>query len=478
MSWAYVQFAPDSPLEDDLRHQLFNSLQNLLPEFSRLAPSSHPLLFQWLSIELAWPVQLAVAADADSPAAHARAEALGQLLAGAWSMWFDAEAHPLPEARPYVALLLASAVRCAQWWRDSGLPGWTDNHAAQLESLAQVTLRLSRLDSAPFCSDKWLTGDVRSMIDAALAFCRHAETRSLAAAVDHGAPPSGKESVDKPALTDYSEAAGLATMRTDWSRTATRIAAACAGSDTHLEIDVQSKRLVDGLWQAHVSIDGTRLAATSTWFETAWYSDNDVDYLEWTIDLELGWTLQRQVMLCREAKLIYLADAVLGDSSATIDYAADLPLADGIQAIGADETHEWKLGAGGRKLAWLLPLAFPEWRSAPLAGGLSFEEGRLRGTLRQAGRSLYFPLLLATDRKHLSKPLTWRRLTVAESLEIVSRVVAVGYRAQFGQRHWMFYQALAFTGNRSLLGQNVAGYFTTAEIKKDGSGHNLVRIDE
>jgi hypothetical protein len=285
--------------------------------------------------------------------------------------------------------------------------------------------------------------------------CAHVETRILATTAELIEVPKRSPAHVPPPLSDYSNASGLATMRSDWTRTAARVACSFSDSQSRVEVDCQGRRLLAGTWQAHVAIDGRPLEPISPWSETIWFTDDEVDYLEWSMDLSDGWNLQRQVLLCRESKLVFVADAVLGDRTAQIDYRLKWPLAEGVRGEAAAETHEWRL-SGPRPLAYVLPLSFPEWRAT----------------------AWYLPLLLATDRKLLSRPLTWRRLTIAENLEVVPRDMAAGYRAQFGARHWLFYQALSRKGNRSLLGQNVAGWFFAAEIKKDGSANPLVRIDE
>lgn len=479
LSWAYVVAESPSPLADDLRTELAAALERQASDFARQGAASSPLIHQLLAIELLWPLRLAEGAPSllDAAGRNSQAAALGDLLASSLTMWLDAESTPLPPALPHSALLLASLARCARWWRDAGLAGWSDNLAARLDAFTQAVIRLARPVGAPMFSDTELVGESAAVIAAALELCAHVETRILATTAALIEIPKRSPAHVPPLPSDYSNAAGLATMRSDWSRTAVRVACSFADSQSRAEIDCQGRRLLEGTWQAHVAIDGRPLEPISPWTETLWFTDEEVDYLEWSMDLSDGWNLQRQFLLCRESKLVFIADAVLGDRPAQIDYRLEWPLAAGVQGSAAEETHEWKLN-GPKPLAYVLPLSFPEWRAAPWQGELRADSGMLTASSRQTGDSLYMPLLLATDRKLLSRPLTWRRLTIAENLEVVPRDMAAGYRVQFGGRHWLFYQALSRKGNRSLLGQNVAGWFFAAEIKKDGSADPLVRIDE
>jgi hypothetical protein len=81
------------------------------------------------------------------------------------------------------------------------------------------------------------------------------------------------------------------------------------------------------------------------------------------------------------------------------------------------------------------------------------------------------------DRQLGRQPFTWRRLTVAESLKIVSLDLAAGYRVQFGRKQWTFYRALGAEANRTLLGQNVSSNFLASELQADGLTRPLVRIE-
>ena len=480
LSWAYFVAESAALLPDELRSELIAKLEQQAAEATRLSPSASPLIHQLSAVELVWPLRLADAAPwaLDPAARRTQSAALGDLLAGSLTWWLDAEATPLPAALPHAPLLLASLLRCARWWRASELPGWSDNLAARLESLTQAVIRLARSTGAPMFSDSSLVGESTELLSAALEECTHVETRILATTAELLEIPKRSPAHDQPTRSEYSDAAGLATMRSDWTQFATRVGCSFADTQARAELDSQGRPLLEGLWQAHVAIDGRPLEPISPWTETLWFTDDDVDYLEWSMDLSEGWNLQRQFLLCRESKWVFVADAVLGDRSARIDYRLEWPLAEGVRGEAAAETHEWKLMGRTRPLACVLPLAFPEWRAAPWPGELRAADGVLAASTSQTGDSLYMPLLLATDRKQLNRPLTWRRLTIAENLEIVPRDMAAGYRVQFGARHWLFYQALSRKGNRSLLGQNVAGWFYAAEIKKDGSANPLVRIDE
>ena len=57
---------------------------------------------------------------------------------------------------------------------------------------------------------------------------------------------------------------------------------------------------------------------------------------------------------------------------------------------------------------------------------------------------------------------------MAESLSVVSRDVAVGFRAQSGPDQWIVYRSLAPAGNRTVMGQNISGEFAAGRFPASG----------
>ena len=142
----------------------------------------------------------------------------------------------------------------------------------------------------------------------------------------------------------------------------------------------------------------------------------------------------------------------------------------------AEETREGHL-AIDHSVARVLPLALPEWRLEPDPGELSGAGENLCWETRGRGRCLFHPLLFDLNPRRGEKPLTWRRLTVAERREIQPPDVAVGYRIQIGKPQWVIYRALAHAGNRTVLGQNYSQEFVMARFKKDGTSGPLIEIE-
>ena len=86
-------------------------------------------------------------------------------------------------------------------------------------------------------------------------------------------------------------------------------------------------------------------------------------------------------------------------------------------------------------------------------------------------------MFLDLDRRRFRRRMTWRRLTVAESLRPVPADAAVGFRVAIGDRQWLIYRALATRANRTLLGHNLATESLIARFGKDGEVASIVEIE-
>jgi len=278
----------------------------------------------------------------------------------------------------------------------------------------------------------------------------------------------------------YDESARVALLRRGRRRPHDQMLVEFAGSDVLTELTAAGRVLWCSLWNWHATIDGQPLSAAGPWRELCWHTDSEVDYLEIELPLAAGWKLQRQFVLSRKDKFVYLADALLGSReapAAEIRYAATLALARGVRLAAAGETREAWLTAGRRRSATLVPLALPEWRAerchSDLAAGA---DGTLVLMQAAQGRALYAPLWIDLDPQRARQPLTWRRLTVAENLQVLQRDAAVGYRVQIGRGHWLTYRTLAPRGNRTVLGQNYSADFVCCRLLKDGTTDGIIEI--
>lgn len=283
-----------------------------------------------------------------------------------------------------------------------------------------------------------------------------------------------------PPLVAHSELCETAVMRASWSRRPLHFGVAFPEGRVFLELHHAGVPLLDGEWSFRLALDDRPLVPHAPANDTCWYTDSDVDYLELEVPLGDGWRLQRQMMLSRKDAFLFLADAVLGPAPAAVTYSTTLPLADGLTFRGADETRDgvWLRERDPAKpVATLLPLALPEWRSERSFGELSADPAGTTLRLSATAARLYAPLWLDLDSRRARKPLTWRRLTVAERHAIVGADVAAGYRVQIDRQQWLVYRALASCASRSVLGQHLTEEFCLARFVRDGTLETLVTVE-
>lgn len=280
-----------------------------------------------------------------------------------------------------------------------------------------------------------------------------------------------------PETSTNCEWAGVAYMRTEWERDAPLVAIDYSSPELRIECWSGSQRLMEGTWSWETTLNGKRLEPIGNWDESCWFSDEDVDYLELSLDLTNGATLERQILLARDEMFLLLCDYVIGTPGGELSHRYRLPLDPAIELELEQETREGLLTAG-KTHARVLPLALPEWRVDPRVGQLSANNSRLQLEQKRTGANLACPLLIDLKRSRIKKQCTWRQLTIAQSLEVQTPDVAVGYRAQCGKDQWLIYRSLAEPANRTVLGQNLSNECLIARfLAPDGEVDELLEIE-
>jgi len=280
-----------------------------------------------------------------------------------------------------------------------------------------------------------------------------------------------------PETSDNCEWAGVACLRTDWERKEPVLAVDYSSPDLRLECWVGTERLLSGTWSWETTLAGKRLEPIGSWDESCWFSDEDVDYLELSMDLSGGARLERQILLARDEMFLLLADYVIDTTGGKLCHRYRLPLDGAVEFLPEQETREGLLAAG-KAVARVLPLALPEWRSDPRLGKLTFDNSRLQLEQTREGKNLACPLLIDLKKNRAKKDCTWRQLTVAQSLEVVDHDVAVGYRVQCSKDQWLIYRSLAESANRTLLGQNLSNECLVARfLAPEGEIDELLEIE-
>jgi hypothetical protein len=277
--------------------------------------------------------------------------------------------------------------------------------------------------------------------------------------------------------SSHSEKKATALLRANWSEAGEQVLVRFPGQSMEVELSCGGQVLCSGTWPCEVWRNGELAPLTTAWESTCWVADEDVDYLELEIQLAQGLRVQRHVVLARQDRFLLLADAVLGDQPGPLEYRACLPLGPGTSFRGAKEGREGFLVAARKRRALVLPLALPEWRADERVGELVSTSHGLELHQSAAGRRLFAPLFFDLSPRRLSRRLTWRQLTIGESLAIQPPDVAVGYRIAIGKEQWLLYRSLAPKGNRTLLGHNLSTETLVARFDRKGEVESIIEIE-
>jgi len=400
--------------------------------------------------------------------------------------------------------LLACWTRCrslGKQWKRGCWPRETD---VQYRRFVHNALRLARRDGSFVFSLEPADREDAAALSAAIETAGDKTDRAIAAIVLSEKKNRNKRSkcaaVELPKAAVHSEWAAVAVLRPDWSRSAPRLTLLYPEASCRVELACGKDVLWSGDWSCQLRVDGMSAAPVSDWSAACWVSDEDVDYLELEIELVEGFRIQRHIVMARKDRFLLLADAVLGPRRAALDYRAALPLGEQITFLPANKTSEGVL-IGRKTRALAIPLALPEWRDtspSPFRRGVGGESAnstphlkaltlalsqRERGQnqleLRHSafGRAIFAPLFFDLDPRRFGKPLTWRQLTVAESLAVQPADAAVGYRISTGSKHWLVYRSLTPPRNRTLLGHNLSSETLIARFTRKGEVKSLIEIE-
>jgi hypothetical protein len=394
----------------------------------------------------------------------------------------DGEGLPHARLLPVLGQLFGCWTRCRWLGRKLARGAWSDQAETQYQWLVRHAIRLAdkggrfiltgthqqtRWSRGLFSMALQLAGDKRDYAAAKVALGGRV--------VGKPGKSSGKR-LPKPSLD--SEWSGITVMADGWSDTANRLAVAYSDDPIELELAVNGEQLLAGPWTFETTCDGKPVHAVGDWENLFWSSDKLCDMLELGIRLSEGLRLERQLVFGRKDNILYIADVVISADGRPrpITHSCRLPLAGDIRWRPEAETRDGLL-LGGKVRAAVLPLALPEWRSNPRGGSLVENGGGLVLTQETTCRALYCPVFMDLRPERASKERTWRQLTVAEWMEVVPRDVAAGFRVQSGSDQWLFYRSLGAAGNRTVLGQNIAGEFCAGRFRSTGKFDDWIEIE-
>jgi hypothetical protein len=413
----------------------------------------------------------------------------------------------LPHARwiPNLRTLLACWTRCLRLARHTKGVAFDQDVTSQYEWMVRQALRLSRGDgSLIFTASSWdeplfdaalqLDSDPADRLAARSLPWKQPPSFSGAAAPKGPRPPAAKagksKKASKPAkpakpaksgrvkppkpsiMSEWSE---FGLLRSSWEPHSPQLALAFDNRRVRAELNAAGHNWLAGTWSFQATADGKPLQPADDYSEVCWHSDKEVDYLELQLPLTQDWQLQRHYLLDRRDGFLFLADALVGPQEADVQFAVDYPLAADVNVEVDSETRELTLRSG-KRTATALPLALPEWHAERSPGEFRLSGGRLQQTWQRRGARAFLPLFIHLNPGR-SKRFTWRRLTVAEDLRILPETVAVGYRVQFGDFHYLFYRSLAAAAPRTVLGQHIGSEFLAGRFLPDGELDELIEIE-
>jgi len=477
LAWGYALPGLAGRLSPEVWWDLLDHLLGVVSDAQAIPLDDQPLVHQLLAGELSLGLahlfpEIEPCRKWARPARRALSAGLVDLLDG----------EGLPHARHLRLLgpLLACWTRCrALGDGSSGKEAWTEPAQTQYEWLVRHALRLRRGDGTYVFGDG--RGGPRSgdLLEAALRFGGDRQDAEIAALLLPRRKKAPAPRIDARRLPEeavHSEWAAVGVLRAGWSPAAPWLVAAYPEESVHVELHGRRELVGSGRWGLEVRRDGELLRPESCWESLLWVSDDDVDYLELEIRLEGGLRVQRHLLLAREDEFLLLADAILGDRPARLEYRGCLPLAEGVSFHPAEETREGFL-MGDRRLGLVLPLALGEWRADGTGGALVETERGLELAQQAQGRSMLAPVFIDLRPGRMTRRLTWRHLTVAEALCAQPSDVAVGYRVRIGKHQWLSYRSLGPTGNRTLLGHNLTTETLVARFDRDGEVEPLVEVE-
>ena len=475
LAWCRAMPRLAALLSSDQWWSLLDHLLGTVSDAAAIKLDDQPLVHQLLAGEL--PLTLAYLFPEITPCRKLAPLARRTLSAGPVDL-LDGQGLPHASHLELLRPLLASWTRCRAMERELPKPCFSPAARNQYEWLVRSAMRLSRRDGSQPLSDNSSGAWDKDLFAAALRLGGDDEDREIAVLALPGQKKSKSKATDRRALPDsasHSQWAATTVLRAGWDRSDPCLTVVWAGQSVRFELAADRHALWSGQWELDVSQDGKPLAPIHDWEEVCWVSDDDIDYLELEIEFDTGLKVQRQMALAREDGFLFLADAVLGDQ-AGLQYRSSLPLASGISFRPHGECREGFLEAAG-PIARVMPLALPEWRNDDRGGSLEANQGRVELAQSSEGRSIYAPLFVDLSPRRMSRRITWRRLTVAEQLQIQPSDVAVGYRVALGNEQWLIYRSLGEARNRTLLGHNLSTEMLIARFGADGEVETLVEIE-
>ena len=485
------------------------TLQSILSQIDRAWANQEPeSLLSWLIWSCEIPLALATQLSQLGGRDRVVSETLDRLAASIEAA-ADQPEDWIESGAVHLRALLACVIRC-RWSADRiGARQWYGPQRKAIQKLAMIAVAAMDKNAKPLFQDASICSSDDTFWEAlfeaagkpdklatafSIALPKHLVTPAMkkgmaqAKVAKKGSKKdSKKESQDKGlvkqlgSLGFHHEKAEFALMRASWANRGCRMAINYGDDPIWLDVlDHQGDRLMSGWWEVAISKNGKPLDVDCGWSEVCWFSDDDVDYLELQCEVEGVCTIQRQALLVRADGLLFFADALIGTEEAEWELETRFPLESGTRFVQEKSTRDGRLirNEESNELAWVFPLAMPEWKRQPFSGDILEEGDCLTLVQTLKGKRLYSPMALTLHPRAKTDGQTWRQLTVAEDLRIVNREEAAAYRVQTGKSHWVMYRSLGPTTRRTAIGLHINSEFYACRFhRKSGEIDTLVEVD-
>ncbi len=430
-----------------------------------------PEMFQLANVELPLSVVYGLSmADAPMGLADEAAQRFGRCV----SKLLDGDGWPEARRLDEFGTLVASWTRCYLILQHMRIPLSSDV-AFQLEWLVRQTLRMLRADDSLMLSQPKIGINCKAFERALMAMSNDKLDHRVAKLRFSAENSKTHFQKELPEESSVSEWAQLGALQCDWQRGSPKVGFAYHEGRLNMEI-ANDVSLIRGNCTPQVSINGRPHFVDDVIEMVCWETNKDVDYVE----LQLGMgpvTLQRQILLNRANQFLVVADVVIPPEASRIDYRCEFPFSDDIQGVAESETREIYLRKETKNQSLVLPLGLPEWKNARTDDSFLTVNRGLQLTQSINGRGLLAAVFFVLNRKHSTKPRTWRRLTVAERIEIVPDDVAVAFRVLLGRHQWVYYRSIGDKGNRTFFGENISSEFFVGKLDRDGAVRALLEIE-
>lgn len=391
----------------------------------------------------------------------------------------DGEGLPASQYVLQSHLLLACWTRCQLLAASINKECFDTDSQTQFRFFVRQTMRLTRKDgSLVFSSFK--KSESSALIFAALNCYSDEDDQNLAKVVLPKIPKLSR--LKKPSLnalpetSTHSEWSELAVLQTEWTPRSPRLTVSFENKRIVTELSCGGV-LFSGAMCSEILLESKPIKPLSEWEVVCWHSDQDGDFLELECQLPDGLKWQKHFLLTRNDLFLLTGDAFLGIGGKQFDYQMSWPLSAETRFGLAAETNEKFLIRKAKSVGAIIPITMPEWKVERSTSAVSLNAEEMKLQMESNGSHAYFPVFMDLDPKRCRKPLTWRRLTVAEKLVIQGEDVACGYRIQVGDQQWLVYRSLAEKTSRTVLGQNLSIEFYVGALEADGTCAEIISID-